>query len=326
MKKDRQNFISYAIYQILFDHSDADHLLRQTDICTYLKNEYQIETTRQAISRNIQNLIDMKIDITTTKKGSYLVSRPLENSELRLLIDCVLSSKYITAKHSEELINKLIALGGDNFKNTVKHVYVAKQLNKSENQDLFYNIEVIDDAIEENKKISFNYYKYDKDGNKQLSAKHEASPYQLVFHNQHYYLILRDDNRKSIGFYRMDKIGDIKKLKKDAYPLKDNPEFKNGINFEKFNTAMPYLFNDETTSIKFECDESMSDQLYDWFGNSVTVMKGEKSNKLVCIINTSEEAMLYWALQYNNKIKIVTPKSLQNKMIETLQSTLNLYK
>lgn len=325
MDFDRKSCALFRVYQVLFDHSDVDHILTQQKIATYLKDEYQIEITRQAISRHIQSLIDMGFDVEVTDKGSYLISRPIEKYELILLIDSVLSSRHISSKYSKDLINKLIALGGPDFKNSVKHVYVANQLSKTTNQNFFYNIEIVSDAIENNKKISFDYLKYDEKGNTVISSKHVVSPYQLILHNQHYYLILRDDKRENIGFYRMDKISNIKITKKESIPLKDNPGYEKGINFENFTTGMPYLFNDEPKIIRFRCAIDLANQLFDWFEGSIQTIK-EDSKHLLCTIKTSEEAMLYWALQYNKNVEIIAPESLRNRMIETLNSTLNLYK
>ena len=95
------------IWQILLKHSDYDHPLTQEDIIDYLYKEYGIEMERKAIGKNISDLRDAGIDIGSRRAGSYIDSRDFEDSELRLLIDGVLQSKHITAKHSKDLIEKL---------------------------------------------------------------------------------------------------------------------------------------------------------------------------------------------------------------------------
>lgn len=325
MDFDRKSSALMRIYRILFDYSDADHPLTQAKIIHYLNNDYGVDLTRQAVSRHINTLIEIGFEISLSNKGAYLISRPLENYELILLIDSVLSSRHISSKFSDELIQKLIVLGGKNFKSSVKHVYVAKELSKTANKEFFYNIETINEAIEKTKKISFSYVKYNNNGELRESGKHKASPYQLLLHNQHYYLVLREDKSERVSYFRVDKITNIKMLKEESFPLKDNNEFKNGINFENFSTGMPYMFNDKPEHVVFRCNISIIDQLYDWFGGSIRTEK-EDSDHLICSLTTSPKAMLFWSLQYNSNIEIIAPQSLREEMIKTLKSTLDLYK
>ena len=92
------------IWQILLKHSDYDHPMTQEDIIKYLDKEYDIQMERKAVGRNIADLRDAGIDIGSCRAGSYIESREFEDSELKLLIDGVLQSKYITARHSKDLI------------------------------------------------------------------------------------------------------------------------------------------------------------------------------------------------------------------------------
>ncbi|MDD7212607.1 MAG: hypothetical protein SPG94_00240 [Candidatus Enterosoma sp.] len=142
------------ILQILEQYTDSDHPLKHDEIVKKLENEYGITVERKAIGRNIALLQDVGYDIETTKKGSYLNSRLFEDSELRLLSDSVLASQHITAKHSKELIEKIASLSNKYFKSHIKNVYSVNDWNKSENVALFYNIEIIDEAITKNVKYS----------------------------------------------------------------------------------------------------------------------------------------------------------------------------
>ncbi|MCQ2408911.1 MAG: WYL domain-containing transcriptional regulator [Clostridia bacterium] len=321
---DRKSSALIRIYQILFDYSDADHPLTQAKIIQHLTSDYDMNLTRQSVSRHVKTLMELGIDISVSKKGVYLISRPLENYELILLIDSVLGSRHISSQYSDELIQKLIALGGKNFKSSVKHVIVAKQLSKTANKEFFYNIETISEAIEKERKISFSYVKYNENGELNISGKHTATPYQLLLHNQHYYLVLRDDKSAKVSYFRVDKITNIKMTKAAAFPLKENEGFKMGINLENFSTGMPYMFNDKPERVVFRCHVSMTDQLYDWFDGSVSVQK-EDNEHLICSLTTSPKAMLFWALQYNSNIEIIAPQSLREEMIKTLKLTLKLY-
>ena len=121
------------ILQILEKHSDYDHPLTQEEIASYLDKDYGIVIERKAISRNLSLLKEAGYEIESTRAGCYLDCREFENSELKLLIDGVLSSKYITAKHSKELINKLCGLSNKYFRAHVKNIYSVNEWSKTDN-------------------------------------------------------------------------------------------------------------------------------------------------------------------------------------------------
>lgn len=144
------------IWQILKDYSDYDHPLTQEDISKHLENEYGIVIERKAISRNLSLLKEAGIEIESRRAGCYLECRDFEDSELHMLIDGVLSSKYITAKHSKDLIDRLCGLSNIYFRASVRHVHSVNDWSKTDNQALFYNIELIDMAIEQEHQIHFD--------------------------------------------------------------------------------------------------------------------------------------------------------------------------
>lgn len=312
------------IYQILDEYSDEEHPLTQQNIIDILERDYDIPCERKAVGRNVSYLKEMGFDIESTANGTYLASRKLENAELRLLIDSVLASRNVNSTHSEQLINKLIALGGRNFKSHVKHVYSVKEWDKSDNKAFFYNIDVIDEAIEQGKKISFNYNKIGLDKKLHVSKPHVGSPYQMLLHNQRYYLMMFDEMFDEVGFYRMDKITDIEVLDDDAKPLRENIGFEKGIDYKRIATSLPYMYNDAPVAITLKCWVGMADTLYDWFGTNFTAKKLD-DKYFVATIVASEKAMLYWVLQYNRNVEVLSPLSLRENVVAKLKKTLALY-
>ena len=151
------------IWQILQRHSDYDHPMTQEEIIKYLENDYGIQMERKAVGKNIADLRDAGIDIGSCRAGSYIDSREFEDSELKLLIDGVLQSKHITARHSKDLIEKLCGLSNKYFRSHVKNVYSVNEWSKTENQALFYNIDVVDEAIASGKQVQYDYNKYGVD-------------------------------------------------------------------------------------------------------------------------------------------------------------------
>ena len=136
------------IWQILKEYSDYNHPMTQEDISRHLENDYGIVIERKAISRNISLLKEAGVEIESRRAGSYLEYRDFEDAELHMLIDGVLSSKHITARHSKDLIERLCRLSNKYFKSSVKHIFSVNDWSKTDNQALVYNIELIDTAIE----------------------------------------------------------------------------------------------------------------------------------------------------------------------------------
>ena len=186
------------------------------------------------------------------------------------------------------------------------------------------DIDVIDEAIEQGKKISFNYNKIGLDKKLHVSKPHVGSPYQMLLHNQRYYLMMFDEMFDEVGFYRMDKITDIEVLDDNSKPLRENVGFEKGIDYKRIATSLPYMYNDAPVAITLKCWIGMADTLYDWFGTNFTAKKLD-DKYFVATIVASEKAMLYWVLQYNRNVEVLSPLSLRENVVAKLKKTLALY-
>lgn len=324
------------ILQILEYYSDINHPLTQEEIIKKLYDDYGIEAERKAIGRNITLLQDMferesmikpatAIVVESDKrKGTFLEKRLFEDSELRLLIDGVLSSKHISENYSKDLISKLSILSNKYFKTNIKHVYSVKDWGKTENKELFYNIEIIDEAIEHGRQITFDYNKYGLDKKLHKTATHNVSPYQLILHNQHYYLVALSEKWKNIGHFRVDKITNIKVTDEPLTPLRSVEGYENGLDYKKYASSLPYMYTDEIESITFVCDSWIIDQVVDWFGKDIKI-RDVGNDKCEVTILASGNAMEYWAMQYLNSVEIKSPKELREKIKNNLQNALGKY-
>ena len=304
--------------------TDSAHPMTHDEITNKLDLMYNVTIERKAIGRNIALLQDVGYDVETTKKGSYLNSRLFEDSELRLLSDSVLASQHITAKHSKALIEKLSTLSNKYFKSHIKNVYSVNDWNKSENVALFYNIEVIDEAIEKNRKIKFDYNKYGKDKKFHRSAIHTVSPYQMILHNQRYFLMAYQEKWQHISYFRLDRITNIELLEDNATNLRSIDGYKNGIDYKRFSSALPYMFSDEPENISFIIEgEWMIDQVVDWFGFDFKTQ--EMDGRHIVTVKASPYAMEYWAMQYLNSVEIISPLSLREQIKENISKAKKKY-
>ena len=312
------------ILQILEKYSDCDHPLTQDEIAHYLSHDYGIEIERKAIGRNVSILEAAGFEIETlNKKGSYLVCREFDDSELRLLIDGVLASTHITAKHSKELIEKLCGLSNIYFRSHVKNVHSVNQWSKTNNSTLFYSITVVDEAIEHGRQISFCYNKYGVDKKLHPTSHPQVSPYQLILHNQRYYLMALNEKWKNITFYRLDRITEICLKEERATPMTEVEGLEHGINYREISTGLPYMFTDKIERVEFYANAEIVDQIIDWFGDGVRF--DEADGRLKASIYASPMAMEYWAMQYLNYVEVIYPVSLRDKIKENLQRATEKY-
>ena len=311
------------ILQILEQYSDIDHPLKQEDIARYLDRDFGIVIERKAIGRNILLLKDAGYDILSDRRGCYLVSREFEDSELRLLIDGVLASKHITAKHSKELIEKLCSLSNKYFRSHVKNIWSVNEWSKTDNQALFYNIEIVDAAIEQGKQIAFCYNKYGADKKLHKTSDHRATPYQMILRNQRYYLIACNEKWKNLGHYRLDRITDIRLTDEPATQLRSLPGHESGIDYKEYATSLPYMFTDKPESVEFLADPAIIDQIVDWFGDNARIE--QSGDKLKVYVKASPMAMEYWAMQYLNFVEILSPISLRSRIAANLEAARGKY-
>lgn len=311
------------IAQILHKYSDAAHPLKQEDIAVYLSRDYGIEIERKAVGRNLSLLKEADYDIISTRNGCYLEKREFEDSELKLLIDGVLCSKHISPHHSKQLIEKLAELSNAYFRSHIKNIYSVNDWNKTQNYDLFLNIELVDEAIETGKQITFSYNKFRADKKLHKSATHFASPYQMILHNQHYYLMALNEKWKNMGYYRLDKITQMQITDHPLTPLRTVHGFENGIDYKNFSAALPYMFTDTPEQIELLADNSVVDQIVDWFGYDIQI--APQGDGIRVQLKSSPNAMTYWALQFAEHVEILSPPYLREKVRSILQNACKKY-
>ena len=313
------------ILQILQRHSDVDHPLKHDKIIALLGEEYGITVERKSIGRNISLLKEAGYEIETSARGSYLLEREFEDSELRLLIDGVLSSRHITAKHSSDLINKLSSLSNKYFTKHIKNIYSVTDFNKTENSSVFFAIDVVNEAIELGKMVEYDYNKYGRDKALHKSSFQRISPYQLILHNQRYYLMGYSSYWSQMVYHRLDHITAIRVSERPSIKINEIAGFENGINYKNITTAMPYMFSDPPERVTFLIEEGAIDHAIDWFGKDIKIEDGEGEKMLKVTLSVSPSAMHYWALQFAEKVEIISPISLRERVRETLKSASEKY-
>ena len=311
------------ILQVLQEFSDCDHKLRQNDIISLLKVQYDIGCERKAVARNIDFLQQAGYDIVRESDGIYLASRKFEPGELRLLIDSVLSNRNVCKAHTKEIIGKLTAEGAKYFKSYAKHVTNLDDWQKDDNCDYFYNIELCCEAIERQKKLSFFYSYFDSDKRKQKNKpeKSKISAFRLFLKNGRYYLACNYDRHDNLAFIRLDRMSDIEILQENARPLNTVKNCEQGINLGKLDSHFPFMYSDKPERIEFVTANNathMIDHVIDTFGRRVNITDMCDGNYKFSL-TASPSAMRFWLLQYGKYVKPLSPQ----KLVEQIKSDIN---
>lgn len=206
------------IIKLLTENTDENHPASTADIIAYLEAN-GIHSERKSIYDDIAKLCDFGYDIIQVHSrlggGYYMAGRDFELAELKLLVDAVQSSRFITTRKSRSLIKKLEQLAGKHDAGKLqRQVYVAGRI-KTENESIYYSIDSIHRAIQENKQISFQYLDWNL--KKELIARDQilrkVSPWALIWREENYYLAAYDSEDGIMKHYRVDKMGQVKVLK-----------------------------------------------------------------------------------------------------------------
>ena len=311
--------------QVLRDYSDENHLLSQNDIVIKINNIYGMTCERKSIATNIDSLIDFGYDIVKTNAGSYLASREFEPSEIRFLVDAVFSSKSINSKHARELSKKLSEFLSVYQRKQYKYVYKSDELNRTDNKELFFNIDIINEAIEKNKQIEFDYIKRTYKGDKVKKYPYKVNPYCLINNQGKYFLVCNYDYFDNIGNYKLEKIHNIKILDTPIKPATQVKGFENGLDIAKYANENIYMFS--TNSIKATVkiySESATAYVEEWFGKNANLY--EKENSIFADITANETSLIYWCLQYGENIELLSPKDTREKIKEIVKQINKRYK
>lgn len=336
------------ILDILKKYTDENHRLSQKEIAHILKNEYDMIAERKAIKRNLMNLIDFGYDIeyseyvrrtpnrvTGEQEESYILSdfylvRDFTDSELRLLIDSLLFSKHIPYSQCRELIGKLEGLSNRYFRSKVRHIQTMPDMSMH-SQQLFYTIDILDEAIDRHCQVSFTYNSYGtdkklhprKDGSGRI-RQYTVNPYQIAAANGRYYLICNYDRYDNIANYRLDRITDIKLLQTPAKPMDKVRGLENGFDLPKHMAEHIYMFTGESGIVTFRAKKYLINDIIDWFGGGVTFFD-ETDEEVSVRVRVNFAAMRRWAMQYALHTKILSPEPLAEQVKNDIKKAMENY-
>lgn len=324
-----RNLIPLCILRILEKHSDARHHLKQDEIARYLDSEYNLSVERKAIGRTVEHLRqELDVDILSDRDGSWIASRTFEDSELRLLIDAVMSSRYMKPNYTKDLIDKLSRLSGAHFASNVKHLYTINENVKSDNAELFNNISLIDDAISGNLKIAFQYCEYGTDKKLHAHSRHTLSPYRMLLHEGTYYLIGWNEDKYEHGLqsYKIDHLKDMKVLQERAQRFENVNTQISEAEYCRQILADPVMGLEKPMKFTFYAKNYLVDDIVEYFGREIIITETDEvpewmlgfDGSVLVEVQVSYYAMRRFALEHIDTVQVIEPVELEADMRATL--------
>ena len=307
--RQKQKLLYLARY--FWEHTDEQHTVTTPQLIAYL-NANDIKAERKSIYDDVETLIDFGFDIVKTggtRGGYFLASRDFELAEVKLLVDLVQSSKFITTKKSRELIKKLEGMVSKNDAGTLQRQVVVSDRNKTANENIYYSVDVIYEAIARNIKIRYQYFEWNAKKEMVLrkeGAFYEVSPWLLTWDNQNYYLIAYDEQAAMMKHYRVDKMLHIELLQEK----RQGREAFAQMDVAAFSKRTFGMFAGEERTVQLLCDRSLASVMIDRFGLDVALRPVDEEHILVRT-NVEVSAQFFgWLAGLSDRVKIQSPEDV----------------
>ena len=308
-KSDNQKLKIFYILDYLQKNSHQDHPVRAAELLSMLERQHNIVCDRKTVYSDIAALQDYGVDIVSIpgkNGGYYIASRNFEIPELKLLIDAVQSSRFLTEKKSRELIEKLCNQCSIYDARLMRRDVLVSGRVKSMNETIYYNVDAIQDAIADNRQITFRYFDFGLDGKRKYREKdYQASPYGLCQDNENCYL-LAHSHRHGVTSYRVDRMTDIVQLPEARTPC---PELTGKALVEHANRLFQ-MYSGQQTTIKLRFHRELTNVVIDRFGRD-TMLIPDGEEHFVFTVNVAVSPMfLSWVIGFGTKAKILHPQSV----------------
>ena len=310
-----------VLLKMFYELTDKDHTMTNVEIIEYLEKQ------------NVQaNLATLRDDIALLKKHGYdirtIVSRPnryywgereFELSELKLLVDAVASSRFITESKSKVLSRKLYQFSSKHQRRGIKRNIAAVKRVKTDNEEIYKIIDTVNDAINRKKKIAFQYTEYNAKAKKILrnaGEVYELSPYALFWNDDNYYVVGWSEKHNNVSVFRADRLYAVAVLPERA---EKRPE---GFSLEDYSKRIFEMYDGEPVAVRLKCRNDLMKYIVDRFGDDIEVKTADKDHVIVTAPVSLSPTFYGWIFQFAGGIKIISPKKAINTFNEMINKAL----
>ena len=294
------------LMDLLLDRTDRGHTMTADMICSVLEKDYDIVCSKKTVYRDITRLRDYGLHIGQLRgstPGYYVDAREFELAELKLLVDAVQSSKFITEEKSKELIKKLGKLTSrENSKQLQRQVYIYNRP-KTINDSIYRNVDTIHEAIRENRQVTFLYLEWTM--KKELRQKHEGkvyhvSPWSLTWDDENYYLVGFDEEVEKIRHYRVDKMKDISLTRDKRHGREPFRDF----DLAAFSKKTFGMYGGADTKVTLRCEEHLAGVVIDRFGKDIMMIPKEDHSFRATVLVAVSPQFFGWITGIGTGVRI----------------------
>lgn len=316
------------LMKLLLEKTDENHMLTVSQILAELE-ALGFYSGRKSFYADLEAMRAFGLDIVSVRAagtvGYFVASREFELPELKLLADAVACSKFVTEKKSEELIRKIEGLASVyEARQLQRQVYVPGRV-KTGNEKIYYNVDAIHQAISADRQIAFRYFEYTVEKEKRFRRDGEpyvVSPYALSWDNANYYLIAYYEGHPRLTHFRVDKMESVELLEERRHPLPEGKEF----NSAEYAKKVFHMFGGEEETITLQFDNSLVGVVLDRFGADVEIRKADEESFTVTVEALVSPPLLGWIFSFGNKVRILEPELLAQRMRENATECAAVYK
>ncbi len=327
-KGTNQKLKLYYLSRIMIEKTDDEHGLTLPEIQSCLE-EYDVTADRKSLYDDMEALRVLGIDVIGEKVGRgfyyHVGKKQFEIAELKLLVDAIQSSKFITEKKSAELIKKLTSLVSDYEALQLKRQVVVQGRIKTMNESIYYIVDDIHNAIVNNRRIRFDYLRWNlkKEMESRRDSLYEVSPWALSWDDENYYLIAYDSGSEKIKHYRVDKMRNISVCEEKREGREHFRQFDMAA-YAKKNFGM---FGGEEVRVKLSFRDDMVGVLLDRFGTEISIRpaKGEKGWSETYVDVALSDQFLGWIFSLGTAVRISGPKEVVERFSSELKAMSKMY-
>ncbi len=320
-----------AILEILKKYSDEENPLNANDIAKYLE-QYNINSERKAIYSDLLSLEEYGYDIVKTtepKTGWFLGEREFEIPEIRLLCDAVRSVKFISKKKTRELLKKLNGLMSDNQAKQAQNGIYFAATPKSENEGLYYNIDILNRAVLQKKQAVIEYFSryFDEERNICRATKEMTiNPYALCWHDDHYYLIGNHIKYDNLIHLRLDRILKAKITDIPARSFREVSDYTDFFDTADYVEKLFGMFGGVKAIVELCCNKKITEQVIDRFGEDIFITNVTENSFNIKINAALSDALVTWIMHYGEDLCVLSPPELREMVFKKAEKILENYK
>ena len=327
-KGTNQKLKLYYLAKIMLEKTDDDHMITMSEIRQALEG-YGVSADRKSLYDDMEALRVLGIDVIGEKVGRnyyyHVGKKQFEIAELKLLVDAIQSSKFITAKKSDELIRKLTGMASTYEAAQLKRQVVVQGRVKTMNESIYYFVDDVHRAIAENRKISFEYMKWDEHKKmvRRKDGSYAVSPWALTWDDENYYLIAYDEEAECIKHFRVDKLKSIRILDEKRT---GREQFK-AFNLAKYSKMSFGMFGGEPTRVKIAFANDLAGVFIDRFGRDITITPSKRKDWSEINVDVAVSDQFFgWIFALGAKVEILGPKDVRERFKSELESMGKMYK